>query len=1071
MALWRVISTVAICGVLVDAIPTITFPINSQVPPVARFSEPFLYTFSSSTFSSTLPLTYTLIDAPSWLSLDNDTRTLWGTPTTDSLGTGIVLGVSFGLTASDTSGSITLNTTLVVSKSPAPKIAVPLSTQLQAFGTVSEPSTLLYHPSTPFKISFDPGTFSFNSISAGIFYYAVTIDNTPLPAWISLDKNTLTFSGQTPDYYSLIEPPQTFGIKLVASDVEGFAGISITFEIEVGIHLLAFKDQVLSINATGGNTINFNGLSGSLQLDGKAINTTDITSIIAEVPPWITFDNTTLILSGLVPIDATSVNVTVQATDIYADTTSAFVYVNISGNANSTSSIFNQPIRSLNATIGSGFSYDMGAYLNNRSDTMMTAQFSVTEAWLSFDVHTFLLAGRIPSNMKPSEIEVTLNASSASRQTTASQSFVLSIDAVPSKPSSDILSPPTAPSTSAASAQHHLSKKVIMAISIPIGLVIISLLIGAFCYCYRRRRVGKIRERSLKSEISSPMEARPSMSQMTRPGRLNPPEPLHLDTSGFGTQDAAGAADIQNTRASKSSKNSGVRRSQTMFAVSDPPFSSLQESQNSGNRARALSDNALSKTDPSWRSTQGSAYPTLRSSGTSSSKTKRLTRNYSNYSRKGHNRRSAMVFSANPPRPAKNDRIYSQTTEESILGLQDIDFSSTPLDDFSALPRHTAVQDTPNTYARKTTAPQRISKRRSTFMSSSSRPLGALGHGTRASVSSTSRAIEKRRSIGHGEDWMDERGLSRESRTWLTVGTAEMSAQNRHSNTSVLSDFSDTRQGAVRIDPRIRAVTKSPAEPPPARGANSRHSRPLSRRVGSSPFFAGSSSRNSGRRSLKKIRTSYADSPTVPEEAIMTGNLPAMPHQGTQEQDDLPRDSFGISYGMAREGTRQLRSYIQSQLARTRSRRSMRSTESRDSRFDSATGSMLSLPQSRAHQSPERQTTGDDYEDFLRDGFSEESWETHNSAHASQDNVVLFDAEDSAEVILEAAQASMPPNTDRRPGPSASNPISPRPGKLNSEMRLVRGAARRPLSVDATANNRASRARVERSELGYTAYI
>lgn len=158
---------------------------------------------------------------------------------------------------------------------------------------------------------------------------------------------------------------------------------------------------------------------------------------------------------------------------------------------------------------------------------------------------------------------------------------------------------------------------------------------------------------------------------------------------------------------------------------------------------------------------------------------------------------------------------------------------------------------------------------------------------------------------------MDGQGLSRDFRTRLTVGTTDMSDQNRRSNTSALSEISDTRQGDANLDPKIRAVTKSPAEPLSA--ANSRHSRPLSRRVGSSPFFAGSSSRNS-RRSPKKIRTSYADSPTVPEEATMANNLPALIHPVMEE----PRDSFGISFGMAREGTRQLRSYIQSQLAGTR---------------------------------------------------------------------------------------------------------------------------------------------------------
>ncbi|KAF8864952.1 hypothetical protein BDZ45DRAFT_641915 [Acephala macrosclerotiorum] len=1074
MALWRVISAAAIFGVLIDAIPTVTFPLNSQVPPVARISEPFLYTFSSSTFFSTLHLTYTIVDAPSWVSLDNATRTLWGTPTVAVLGTEALAGVSFGLTASDTSGSTTLNVTLVVSQNITPAISIPLSTQLQSFGTFSQPSTILYHPSTPFNISFDPRTFSFSGSSTKMFYYAVSVDNTPLPAWITFDSSTLSFSGQTPDYYSLIEPPQTFGIQLIASDVEGFAGTSINFYIEVGVHLLAFKNQVLSINATTGDTISLDGLLGSLQIDGQAANMASITSITAQVPPWMSFDNATLTLSGLVPSGATSVNITVQATDIYTDTALACVYVNIGSSSNFTSSgIFSQSIGSLNATIGSSFSYDLGIYLNNRSDTSMTAQFSPVEPWLSFDPQSFLFAGQVPSSVQPSAIEVTLNASLNSPHDTSTQSFVLSIATASSSRTPGGPTPFSTASASAVNKSHRLRLKVILATAIPTGLLVVGLLLAIFC-CYRRRRDARwSTESPTKSEISSPMEARMSIAPRVRPGRLNPPE-VHLNTTGFGIQETTTSSeDVSNKRASKASTKQEMRKSQSMFAVNDTLLSPLQESSTSGNRAQAVSDNGLSKADPSWTSTQCSAYPTLRSSGTGSSGTRRLTRNYSNYSRKGHTRRSAVVFSTNPPRPVMTSRIHShyitETTGGSILGLQDIDFTSTPLDDFLALARHTAVLDTPQTYARKTTAPQRSSKQRSRFISSSGRPLSGLGHGARGFVSSTTGPLEKRRSVGHGQDWMDGQSPSRDSRTWLSVGTQEMSDQNRRSNTSALSDFSDPRHGYVNVDPRIRAVTKSQAEPVSS-SLNFRHSRPLSRRVGSSPFFAGSSSTRDSRRSWKRTRTSYADSPTVPEEAAMGSNL-GRPNLDFQEleKDDLPRDSFGISYGMAREGTRQLRSYIQSQLARTKSKRSMKSMESRDSRFESAAGSMLSLPQSRAQRSLERQAIDAEYEDFLRDGFSEESWETQGSAHPSQENDVLFDAEESAEMILEAVQARS--SLAWRPGTSASNPVSPRPGTATSEARLMRGAQRRPLSVDARGNHRRSRSMAETGNLDYTAYI
>src|SRR5579862_1073208 len=72
---------------VVEAVPRATFPINAQVPPVARVSEPFSFSFSASTFSSDIPiLNYTLSNAPAWLRLDGGNRVFSGTPRLDDVG-------------------------------------------------------------------------------------------------------------------------------------------------------------------------------------------------------------------------------------------------------------------------------------------------------------------------------------------------------------------------------------------------------------------------------------------------------------------------------------------------------------------------------------------------------------------------------------------------------------------------------------------------------------------------------------------------------------------------------------------------------------------------------------------------------------------------------------------------------------------------------------------------------------------------------------------------------------------------------------------------------------------------
>jgi axial budding pattern protein 2 len=261
--------------------------------------------------------------------------------------------VPIGITANDASGSIDLNATLVISKNPSPTVNIPASTQLLSFGNFSAPSTLLFQPSSLFKFSFAAETFSQSGCVSGLSYYAITLDNTSLPSWVTFDGSSLQFSGQTPDYHYLIQPPQTFGIQLIASDVEGFAGIALPLEIEVGVHLLVFSPAEMVINATAGADIHFAGLSGNLELDGA---TASISSVTAQTPTWLNFDNSSFSVIGTAPMDAAPYTITVQATDVYGDTANATILVDFS------TLLFNAPIGQLNATIGSSFTFDLSTY-------------------------------------------------------------------------------------------------------------------------------------------------------------------------------------------------------------------------------------------------------------------------------------------------------------------------------------------------------------------------------------------------------------------------------------------------------------------------------------------------------------------------------------------------------------------------------------------------------------------------------------------------------------------------------------------------------------------------------------
>ena len=143
--------------------PISYFPLNSQLPPVARVSQPFSFAFSPITFSSAAgEMSYALAEgSPPWLSLDSASRTLSGTPDEATVPSGETLvGIVITLIASDDTGSMDANATLVVSRSPGPVVRIPLVDQIKKFGPYSAPSSILLRPSTDFEFEFDPNTFA-----------------------------------------------------------------------------------------------------------------------------------------------------------------------------------------------------------------------------------------------------------------------------------------------------------------------------------------------------------------------------------------------------------------------------------------------------------------------------------------------------------------------------------------------------------------------------------------------------------------------------------------------------------------------------------------------------------------------------------------------------------------------------------------------------------------------------------------------------------------------------------------------------------------------------------------------
>ena len=501
---WFILTSIS----LVQAFPSVTLPINAQVPPVARANQPFNFLFAQSTFTSPLgSISYVISNGPRWLQLDGGSRTFFGTPTSGDAGSFVV-----DLVASDGSGSTVMPVTFVVSTDRGPGLAISIADQLSTHNGFSSPDSLLLPHSTALTLSFSSDTFT--NTNGNTLYYALSANNTPLPSWLSFEPNDLSFFGIAPLATSLAELPTTYVIEMTASDVAGFAGAIATFSIVVESHLFAFSCNVQMINVTAGFPVNFNGLQTSLALNKQPVNSTMISSASASTPSWLSLDPRTLVLSGIPPEGARPQNFTVNVTDIYGDSASTTVWIQMAS-PNSTLELLG-PVATLSATNGSYFVYDL-----NRTLTNMSANIHVhlgdAWTWLTFDSGTLELEGHVPGDLAPQQFMINVTASLGSQ----SQSQILTIDMQSSQTSESTTSKAGSPTGTYSSGNDasnaktsvggilHDSRWIALPVVLPIFVLFAALIL--FCCCRRRKRRATYNYNS--SNNSSKHQISPSIHQ------------------------------------------------------------------------------------------------------------------------------------------------------------------------------------------------------------------------------------------------------------------------------------------------------------------------------------------------------------------------------------------------------------------------------------------------------------------------------------------------------------------------------------------------------------------------------
>ncbi|KAH6891396.1 hypothetical protein B0T10DRAFT_311467 [Thelonectria olida] len=490
--------------------PTVNFPLNSQLPPVARVDKLFSYTFSPYTFKSTSEskISYSLGDAPKWVSIDGEDGRLYGTPTDKTIPSGDIIGQTVEIIANDGSGSTTMNSTLVISRKTGPSILKPLADQIKNFGDYSAPSSLLFYASKEFSFSFDSDTFDYQANM--INFYASSNDSSPLPSWLQFAPDSLTFSGKTPPIESLIQPPQTFDFKLIASDIVGFSAVSIPFSIIVGSHKLSSDNPTIMLNATRGKKLTYDNLLEDVKLDNKPVKSSQVNVSTEDMPPWLSLNNETWKIEGTPrKKEDHSTNFTINFHDTYSDSLAVEVTVNVA------TALFRSTLDDINIRAGERVNIDLESYLWDPSDVTVNMTLSPAKDWLNTD--GLNITGKIPTSAT-GKLKISLTASSKSSTLEETQTFnakILAATATTSvtKTSTSTISTTTdsSESTSPALAEETESRDgvslrtILLATLLPVLILGFILILVVCCIIRRRRAQGGYLSSSFRNKISGPV--------------------------------------------------------------------------------------------------------------------------------------------------------------------------------------------------------------------------------------------------------------------------------------------------------------------------------------------------------------------------------------------------------------------------------------------------------------------------------------------------------------------------------------------------------------------------------------
>ncbi|MEQ1519927.1 MAG: cadherin domain-containing protein, partial [Aestuariivirga sp.] len=382
----------------------------------------FSFTVAPTSFTDvdvgdTLTLSATLADGsplPAWISFNPATQTFSGTPANGDVG-----DLTIRVTATDTSGAtatqdfhVTVNNT-----NDGPVASVQIADQ----------ST---NEDAGFNFAVPPASFTDADVGDTLTLSASLADGSPLPAWLSFNPATQTFSG-TP----LNDDVGSLTIRVTATDM---SGASATQDFTVTVNNTndgPVASAVIANQATDEDSGFSFTVPGTSFTDVDVGDTLTLSATLADgspLPAWLSFNPATQTFSGT-PLndDVGALTIRVTATDTSGATATQDFQVTV--NNTNDGPVASAVIAAQSTNEDAGFSFAVPPASFTDVDVGDTLTLSATladgsplPAWLSFNPATQTFSGT-PANDDVGSLTIRVTATDTSGAT-ATQDFQITVN-------------------------------------------------------------------------------------------------------------------------------------------------------------------------------------------------------------------------------------------------------------------------------------------------------------------------------------------------------------------------------------------------------------------------------------------------------------------------------------------------------------------------------------------------------------------------------------------------------------------------------------------------------------------